>query len=204
MAAKPLPDAGTLHNIFDFNPSTGLLKHRIRAAHYFSETGRGGQEGQASRWNGRHAGKVAGSKTTIGYRTVRVPLIGGGSVAVMCHQIAWAMFYGKWPEQIIDHINGVRDDNRPGNLRLTTLKDNARNMCLPRNNTSGFCGVTWDSGIGKWVAQIIVDGRRIYLGSFEDKIDAVAARKLANTRYGFHEGHGKPKIVTYPSKRKTA
>lgn len=204
MANKPLPDAGTLHNIFDFDPSTGFLKHRMRSAHYFTSTGRGGQEGQAARWNGKHAGKVAGSKTAIGYRAVRVPLIGGGSVSVMSHKIAWAMFYGEWPGQIIDHINGVRDDNRPGNLRLSTLKDNARNMCLPRNNTSGFCGVIWDKGISKWVAQIIVDGRRIYLGSFEDKIDAVAARKSANSRYGFHDGHGKPKIVIYRIRRKSA
>lgn len=204
MAAKPLPDAGALHNVFDFDPTTGLLTHKVRDAAYFSASGRGGREGQAARWNGRHAGNLAGSTTAIGYQAVRVPMIGGGSVAVMSHQVVWAMFYGKWPEQIIDHINGVRDDNRPANLRLTTLKDNARNVCLPANNTSGVCGVSRHKNTGKWFAQIIVDGKRRYLGSFEHKHEAVAARRAASAEFGFSDGHGKPKLVSYPHRNKRA
>ncbi len=202
MAAKPLPTPTQLLKLFQFNSETGEIFHRPRSALYFSPTGRGGSSGQAARWNGRWAGKLAGFISSSGYRQVNLPIIGGGHVSIGAHRIIWCLEYGEWPDDILDHINGVRDDNRPANLRKTTLRQNARNMALMSSNTSGHCGVSWDSGINKWFAQIIVDGNRKYLGSFNRKMDAVNARKAANIKYGFDDGHGKPKIIMYPARRK--
>lgn len=51
------------------------------------------------------------------------------------------------------------------------------------NNTSGVTGVTWDSSRGKWTAQIVFQGRRIYLGRYANKEEAIAARKEAEEKY---------------------
>jgi hypothetical protein len=47
------------------------------------------------------------------------------------------------------------------------------------NNISGFRGVRFHSAVKKWCAEIKVDPRRIYLGVFEDKIDAAIAYDMA-------------------------
>jgi hypothetical protein len=49
----------------------------------------------------------------------------------MAHRVIWLMVHGKWPVGCIDHINGVRDDNRLENLRDADALINAQNK-LPR------------------------------------------------------------------------
>ena len=75
---------------------------------------------------------------------------------------------------IVDHINGNVLDNRKCNLRLCTRAENARNAKKPKSNTSGYIGVS-KSG-KKWQAQISLNGKTHYLGTFEDKIEAARAR----------------------------
>lgn len=198
MASKPLPDHSLLLKLFELDIATGILTYKPRGPEFFTENGRGGALGQSSRWNGRWAGKIAGYSTRIGYREVQIPILGGGYFISQQHRVVWCLTHGFWPESILDHINGIRGDNRPSNLRLSSLKLNARNMCLPSNNTSGFCGVSFNRRTGKWFAQIIADNKRHYLGTYDRKSDAIAARQEANARFGFLEGHGKPKIVQYP------
>lgn len=97
------------------------------------------------------------------------------------------MHYGNWPQHI-DHINGDRLDNRIENLREVDRAENMKNMRMPADNTSGFVGVT--RHYEKWKAQITVNGKHIYLGRFDHKKDAIAARIAANRKFGFHENHG--------------
>jgi len=96
----------------------------------------------------------------------------------------------KWPEQI-DHINGVRSDNRMVNLRSVSRKENGRNQKKPVTNKSGMPGVRWGKVIGKWTSCIVVDRKIICLGSYRHFEDAAAAKKLAEKHYGFHENHGR-------------
>ena len=63
-------------------------------------------------------------------------------------------------------------------------------MSIGRNNTSGVCGVSLDKRTGKWIAQIMVDYKYIYLGKFNGKNDAILARKKAEIKYDFHPNHG--------------
>jgi hypothetical protein len=84
---------------------------------------------------------------------------------------------------LVDHMNRDTLDNRRGNLRLATNAQNQANRRLSKNNTSGVKGVSWYEGVGKWVAHITVDRRRIHLGH-HDTIEAAArAREAAEIRY---------------------
>lgn len=67
-----------------------------------------------------------------------------------------------------DHVNGNSLDNREENLRLATSAQNAWNRDKYKNNTTGYKGVTWDKGRGKFRAQIRVHGKHIHLGWFDD------------------------------------
>ncbi len=91
----------------------------------------------------------------------------------------------------IDHINGDRGDNRISNLRVVTSTENNRNKAINKNNTSGVTGVTWSKSRRKWIAQIHIGKIGKALGGFDRVEDAIAARKNAETRYGFHENHGR-------------
>ncbi len=82
----------------------------------------------------------------------------------------------------IDHINGDKLDNRRANLRVVSPSRNQVNRKrLNKNNRSGVRGV--DQAFGKWRAQITVDRTNHYLGLFENKDDAIAARRQAELQY---------------------
>jgi len=89
------------------------------------------------------------------------------------------------PHLEIDHINHNKLDNRKENLRVCTHHQNQFNQGIQANNTSGYRGVYWRKDENKWRAQIGNFGRRIYLGSFTDKHEAVRAyNKKAIQLYG--------------------
>mgnify|MGYP000851944013 FL=1 len=77
------------------------------------------------------------------------------------------------PDEEVDHVNGDGLDNRRCNLRLCTHAENGRNQRRPTNNTSGVKGVSWNSGRGRWEANIKTGGVSHFLGYF-DSIDAAA------------------------------
>lgn len=84
---------------------------------------------------------------------------------------------------VVDHINRNPLDCRNENLRICKTKENARNLSLSKNNTSGVTGVYWDNSKDKWFAQIMVDRINIHLGSFISFEKAVKARKEAEIKY---------------------
>ena len=63
--------------------------------------------------------------------------------------------------QLIDHISGNRFDNRKVNLRKVTRQQNAQNVAIGKQNTSGYKGVSWDSRIEKWATFIQIPGMKI-------------------------------------------
>lgn len=67
----------------------------------------------------------------------------------------------------VDHINRDKLDNRRNNLRAVTHSTNQRNAPAQRNNTSGFRGVSFDRGRGKWRAATKVDGKHKLIGRYE-------------------------------------
>ena len=106
------------------------------------------------------------------------------------HRLACLYMTGSFPPLDIDHINGVRDDNRWINIRCVSRAVNHKNRALASNNTSGVTGVKWEKRRCKWIAEIKLDRKVRYLGQFDDFDEAVRVRKAAEKELGFHEHHG--------------
>ena len=87
------------------------------------------------------------------------------------HRLAWLYMYGYLPSQI-DHINGVRSDNRIINLRPASTSENAMNTGIRIDNKSGFKGVSWDKNKNKWQVKISFQGKQKHLGRFDTKEEA--------------------------------
>lgn len=80
------------------------------------------------------------------------------------------------PGQSVDHINKDKTDNRKQNLRFCVRSENNMNRTLFSNNTSGVTGVYYDKKRRKWVANIVCNHKRIFIGRFDEKEEAVIAR----------------------------
>ena len=166
-------------------PSIGYLRQRLR---YEPETGKLfwlDHEGMSNSWRTRWVGKEAFTAQVNGYRR---GLIDG--VRFYAHRVAYSIHHGECPCDQIDHINGVKDDNRISNLRAVNNHENQKNRSMRRDNKSGVNGVFWHNPTGKWTAQVRVDRRCKHLGLFDTIEEAVAARKEADIKYGFTERHG--------------
>lgn len=83
----------------------------------------------------------------------------------------------------IDHINGDTLDNRVINLRVCTHAQNMKNRPKAKNNKSGYKGVYWFESRKKWIANISYNKKTIYLGCFNNKIDAAKAYNNAALKY---------------------
>ena len=81
--------------------------------------------------------------------------------------------------------NGDALDNRRENLRLCTPSQNLANMKKSSKSTSGIKGVSWSKRHRKWEAWVSVNGRRIFLGSFNTPEASHAAyARAARQHYG--------------------
>lgn len=159
MVANTL-DTERLHKLLRYEPDTGVI-----------------------RWNGRgrlRDGRVAGSVDKDGYLVLRID-----GRRFPLHRIAFALHFGRWPEQDIDHADGDRRNNRIGNLREATRTQNNANSKFRVNNTSGLRGVHWHAASMKWRAMIRENKRSRCLGLYASKEEAhdrfLAA---ANAAYG--------------------
>jgi len=103
-----------------------------------------------------------------------------GVLRLLKHRIVYYAHNQDWDiwdsstDNMIDHINRKRNDNRIENLRVVTNSQNQMN----RDEVNGY---TWHRG--KWRADIKVDGKTIHIGYFENKEDARAAYLEAKQKY---------------------
>lgn len=66
------------------------------------------------------------------------------------HRLVWFFNYGKIPEGLwIDHINGIRNDNRIENLRVVIPELNGRNRSKNKNNTTGHSMISYYEGFNQ-------------------------------------------------------
>ena len=118
-------------------------------------------------------------------------LVGVNYKLYRLHRVVWLIHYGEWPSGCIDHINGVRDDNRIENLRCVTVAENSKNQKKNIKNKSGVVGVILERKSNKWAAYITISRKNIWLGTFSNIFDAAACRISAQNKAGFHANHGR-------------
>jgi hypothetical protein len=180
MANRKIPNQETLRKLLDYDPETGVFTWKARTADMFApEAGKRTYrtpQWYADIWNGRLAGKPAGSAYGGGYLGLAIQ-----NEKYLAHRVAWVMHYGEQPTEI-DHINGDRSDNRIANLRLVTRTENNMNSARQSNNTSGCQGVTWDKQTNRWRAFIKKDGRTIRLGLRQQGRENAPNANLASMR----------------------
>jgi len=165
MAAKPVLELAT--RLIDYDPLTGVARWAV------CRGGRGAK--------GREVGKV----NRKGYM---VTVIQGKEYLV--HRLVWAVAHQKEPAAIIDHINGVKTDNRLCNLRCVDAPTNQQNRHVAsRSSRSGRLGVSFCNQTGKWKAAIRNPQTQtsLTLGRFADLDSASAAYSKAKSL--LHPGH---------------
>ena len=108
-------------------------------------------------------GDKAGTLMQDGYVCIRYK--GKGYKA---HRLIWMYHYGELKFKTIDHLNGIRSDNRIENLRNVTTKVNAQN----RQHSKGYC---WSKKAQKYQAQVERNGKKIWLGYFDSSFAAKEA-----------------------------
>lgn len=165
-----------LHRLLRYEPSTGKLFWRERPMEFCKS------DREHRRWNTMWAGKEAFTHAVPnGHKHGAI-----FGKMVLAHRVIWAMVTGKWPGKPIDHINGDGGNNRFKNLRKVAHQENCRNQKARRSERLGIY-----FEVGRWRARIRHDGKNIHLGLFDDKDDAIAARKAAEIEYGYHANHGR-------------
>ena len=132
-----------IHSLFEYRD--GKLYRKVRRSN--------SKAGQEAGWTGNKGYKIIG----LDYKEVLV------------HRLIYLMHHGYAPEKI-DHINGIRDDNRIENLREASCSENNYNQKISVKNTSGCKNVSWNKARSKWAVRIVYDKRKVkqwYVDDFE-------------------------------------
>jgi len=146
-----------LKSLFSYDPETGFFKNKTMRL-------------------GAPLGSTAGSNKH-GYCQIMI-----SRKMYRSHRLVWLYMTGSWPVDQIDHINGNRSDNTFSNLRECTSLQNSRNRKINSTNLTGFKGI-WADKWGKWRAKIVVNGKRINLGSHNSPEEAHEAYREASIKY---------------------
>ncbi len=159
--ASEILSAGRVRELLDYDPITGYFTHKIKRS-------------------GVSCGSIAGSPSGTGYTYINVDGKKYGA-----HRLAFLHVSGQFPPMHVDHINGIRSDNRFDNLRHADIVLNNQNRRHIRaDNSSGFMGVSKKGR--KWRARIVADNHETSLGVFHTK-DAAYASYLTAKR-NLHKG----------------
>lgn len=114
-------------------------------------------------------GDVIGNLHNCGYIEMRVD-----KTRILAHRLAWLYTYGYIP-QIIDHIDGNKQNNKICNLREATHKTNAYNSKIRSDNKSGVRCVSWDKTRNSWEIRLKIDGKLKHYGNYKYLDDAKEA-----------------------------
>jgi hypothetical protein len=142
--------AERLRELLSYDPETGVFTWRVNRR----------------RWK---AGQMAGTIVEKGYIRIRVD-----DRLYLAHRLAVLYVTGSWPADQVDHVNGVKADNRIANIRECTPGQNARNRKRRCGGASDLKGAYRASG-GRWSSSITHNRRRFYLGVFDTQEEAHAA-----------------------------
>jgi len=172
------PHKEELQSLLDYNPNTGEFIWKYRTHDLFKQKRECGDS--CATWNTRFYGKTAGCQNR------KYLIININGTLYQAHKLAYIYIHGDVSlNDDIDHINRDKLDNRICNLRSVSRSENLINNPRLANNTSCVCGVSFDKRLKKWHSYIKKNYKRIHLGVFKTKEDAVKARYEAEQKYGF-------------------
>jgi hypothetical protein len=138
-------DLGTVKKFLSCDADAGILRWKVAPC------------------NRVQVGDSAGCLAANGYVLIRLK-----NKLLKAHRVVWALHFGKWPKEDIDHINGNKSDNRLANLREVDRSTNNENQRGPGNaNKTGFLGVYFNNQKQKYQAAIYVKGVKKHLGFFD-------------------------------------
>lgn len=140
-----------VRDLFYYNENTGVFLWRIKTSNI-------------------KPGMRAGCDNGYGYIQVSIR-----NNLYLQHRLVWLYVYGEFPPYDIDHINGIRDDNRITNLRKCTRSENFQNLSMRKTNKSGYIGVSWHKKSGKWRSYISCNNKTTHLGLFDTPEEASKA-----------------------------
>lgn len=147
-----------VRKLFSYNSDTGVLTRKTAPSNHVK------------------IGDVAGSIRN-GYLVTAIK-----NKAYLNHRIIFLHYYGYLPK-IIDHVNGVPNDNRIENLRACTHSQNSHNSGKRKNNRVGFKNVSIHRPKGKYLVQLVIDGKKRHIGLYSDINEANEAAIAARIRH---------------------
>lgn len=170
-----------LKKLVTYDPETGVFTWNERDSSLIK------RPSSLKSWNTRCAGNTTGTIDGKGY--LHLNYLGKFH---RLHRLAF-IYMGKEVPPVVDHINGIKIDNRFCNLKPSSFKLNSLNKFRNSNNTSGVAGVYLNKRSTIWCAQMKFDGHTYHLGSSKDFFEAVCLRKSEENRLGFSHRYGEPK-----------
>ena len=156
---RGLPPAKYIRECFYYDPLAGALTWRVRPLSHFPN------RATNQRWNTRFAGKRAGYNRKDGYQAVGI-----NNMPCLIHRVIWIWMTGGEAYNDVDHVNLNRSDNRWSNLRLADRSQNSVNSPKHVDNTTGYKGVS--KYLNKFGARIWLNGKEVYLGTFDTPQEA--------------------------------
>lgn len=150
-----------LKELFDYSAETGEFIRRVSTSPR------------------AQTGSIAGCiSSTTGYRRIKID-----GHTFQAHRLVWLYAHGNFPTEQIDHISGVKTDNRLENLRECSQAENNQNQAPRTGGTSIYPGVCWARQAQKWKARIWIQGKQKYLGLFANELEAYNAYLAAKATY---------------------
>ena len=168
---KPPFEPSILYELFLYDPNIGT---------FVRKTSRGGQK----------VGTEAGYTRSDGYTYIRIQ-----NKQYLGHLLAWYYHYKEWPKTQLDHINGIKNDNRISNLRDVLQSINQQNQLRApiTNKSTGVLGVS-KTASGKFNVRITLPGSiRKSVGTFSTLEEASEAYKTAK-REAFPDSYIDPQL----------
>ena len=151
-----------LKELFNYDPETGIFTRKIKTS------------------NRVKIGDIASWDNGNGYHRINI-----NGKQYYCHRLAWLYINGHI-EKNIDHINGLRNDNRIKNLRQSESYQNNQNLKIcHKDNSSGFLGVSFDKTCNKFVSKIQIKGKSKTIGYFNTALEA--HEKYLEEKRAIHE-----------------
>jgi hypothetical protein len=164
MIGDNYPTASYIRELLVYNMESGTLTWKTRPRHHFKS------DKMFKQWNTQFAGKPAGhvSKSS-GY-----VMIGIDNKDYVASRIIWILVMGRAPNDRVDHKDRDKTNNAWLNLREASPSENGTNAKVRKHNTTGYTGVTISryKDLVRYSANMSVDKKRIYLGTFDTPEEA--------------------------------